>query len=317
MKLRVALRDDWLGVRARLADVAEVQLVDELPDADAVVCGRLTPEDTRGAERLRLVQATYAGAERIDVAALPPGCALCNVYGHEDAIGEWVLMSMLALRRHLLAYDRALRDDRWLRDLPLERELRGRTVGTLGFGHIGRRVAELARVFRMDVVAVTRSPSRDRGTGLRWLGRLGEHDRLFEEADFVVVSLPLTAETEGLVGVSELELLGRDGYLLNVARGPVVEERALYEALRDGIIAGAALDVWWRYPERREGPAPPSTFPFGELPNVVMTPHVSGRSAGTDRHRRQFIVEQLLRLADGRPLENVIAVGPRSYAAGR
>lgn len=317
MKLRVAVRDDWLGVRDRLGELPEVELVDDLADADAVVCSRLTAEDTRGAHRLRLVQATYAGAERIDVAALPPGCTFCNVYGHEDAIGEWVVMSMLALTHHLLAYDGALRAGRWLRDLPLERELRGRTVGTLGFGHIGRRVAELAGAFGMEAIAVTRSPSREREAGLRWLGGLDERDRLLAESDFVVVSVPLSAETEGLVGARELELLGAEGYLLNVARGAVVDERALYEALRDGVIAGAALDVWWRYPERRGEPTPPSEFPFGELPNVVMTPHVSGRSAGTDRHRRDFIVEQLLRLAAGRPLENVVAVGPQSYAPER
>lgn len=312
MRLRVAVRDDWLGVRDRVTELGELDLVDELADADAVVCTTLTPDDTRDAHRLRLVQATYAGAERIDVSALPSGCVLCNVHGHEDAIVEWVLMSMLALTHHLLAYDRALRDARWLRDLPLERELRGRTVGTLGFGHIGRRVVELALGFGMDSIAVTRSPSRERGAGLRWLGGLDERERLFAESDFVVVSVPLTAETERLVGTRELELLGADGYLVNVARGAVVDERALYEAVRDGVIAGAALDVWWRYPERRGERTSPSNYPFGELPNVVMTPHVSGRSAGTDRYRRDFIVEQLLRLADGRPLENVVAVGPPS-----
>jgi phosphoglycerate dehydrogenase-like enzyme len=173
LRLRVVLAggsgDDIAGRLAeRLpgSDVVNVarpeHLADALVDADAVVCNRLTPEDTRDARRLRLVQATSAGADRVDPAALPPGCTLCNAYAHEDAIAEWVLMSVLALTRHLLAYDRGLRSGEWNRDLPLERELRGRVLGTIGYGHIGRRVVELGRAFGMDALAVTRTPTPER-----------------------------------------------------------------------------------------------------------------------------------------------------------
>jgi phosphoglycerate dehydrogenase-like enzyme len=286
-------------------------LADALAEADAVVCNRLEPADTRAARRLRLVQATSAGADRVDRAALPPGCVLCNAYEHEQAIAEWVVMAVLALTRHLLRYDRGLRQNDWSRGLPLEQELRGKTIGTLGFGHIGRRVVELAAAFGMDAVAVTRSPTpeRARGGGLRWLGSLDDLDRLFSEADVAVVCVPLTEETRDLVGAPQLELLGPDGYVANIARGAVVEERALYQALREGRIAGAALDVWWNYPETRSAKAQPSAYPFDELDNVVMTPHVSGRSEGTRRGRTALVVEQLVRLAEGRPLENVLAEG--------
>jgi phosphoglycerate dehydrogenase-like enzyme len=286
-------------------------LADALVDADALVCNRLEPADTRGAQNLRLVQATSAGADRVHPAALPPGCTLCNAYEHEDAIAEWVMMAVLALTRHLVRYDGGLRENDWSRGLPLERELRGRTIGTLGFGHIGRRVVELGRAFGMDAVAVTRSPTpeRARAGGLRWLGSLADVDRLFDEADVAVVCVPLTEETSDLVGPGQLELLGPDGYLANIARGGVVQERPLYEALRDGRIAGAALDVWWNYPESRDAKAAPSAYPFHELDNVVMTPHVSGRSEGTRRGRTAFVVEQLVRLAKGRPLQNVLAEG--------
>lgn len=286
-------------------------LAEALAEADAVVCNRLEPADTRGARKLRLVQATSAGADRVDPAALPPGCVLCNAYEHEDAIAEWVLMAVLVLTRHLLRYDRGLRENDWSRGIPLERELRGRTIGTLGFGHIGRRVVELAGAFGMDAIAVTRSPApeRARAAGLRWLGGLDDLDRLFSEADVAVVSVPLAEETRDLVGPHQLELLGPDGYLANIARGAVVQERPLYEALREGRIAGAALDVWWSYPEARGAKAQPSAYPFHELDNVVMTPHVSGRAEGTRRGRTAFVIEQLVRLAEGRPLENVLAEG--------
>lgn len=291
----------------RVADPA--RFADALEEADAVICNRLAPADTRGARRLRLVQATSAGADRVDPAALPPGCVLCNAYEHEDAIAEWVLTAVLALTRHLLAYDRGLRAGRWSRDLPLERELRGRTVGTIGYGHIGRRVVELGRAFGMEAVAVTRSPTPERRDGLRWLGPLHDLDRLFDEADVAVVCVPLGPETEAVVGAQQLDLLGPEGYLANVARGGIVQEQPLYEALRDRRITGAALDVWWRYPESRHAPAQPSAYPFHELDNVVMTPHVSGRSQGTRSGRADFVVDQLLRLAEGRPLQNVLAEG--------
>jgi phosphoglycerate dehydrogenase-like enzyme len=291
-------------VRAQPEELARV-----LIDADAVVCNRLSPEDTRDAQRLRLVQATSAGADRVDPAALPRGCALCNAYEHEDAIAEWVLMAVLALTRHLLEYDRGLRSGDWSRDLPLERELRGRVLGAIGYGHIGRRVVELGRAFGMDAVAVTRSPTPERAEGLRWIGSPDDLDRLFAEADVAVVAVPLAPETAALVGATQLDLLGPEGYLANVARGGIVQEQALYEALRDRRIAGAALDVWWQYPESRNAAAMPSQYRFHELDNVVMTPHISGRSEGTRVGRAEFVVEQLVRLSAGLPLKNVLAEG--------
>lgn len=321
MKVVFAVRGDGyaahLASRVEEAGIALVRaepgdaLRRELADADVLICNRLEPADTEGATRLRLVQALSAGADGVDARALPPGCALCNLYEHEDAIAEWALMGVLAVSRHLLVYDRRLREGDWSPGLPTERELRGRTLGTIGYGHIGRRVVQLARAFGMEAVAVTRAPAGERAAGLRWLGALDEVGRLMRESDVAVVAVPLTDETRGLVGAAELDLLGPDGILANVARGDIVDERALYEALRDRRIAGAALDVWYRYPRRGES-AHPSELPFHELDNVVMTPHVSGRSEGTRLGRARFLVEQLRRLEEGRPLENIVAVGPRS-----
>jgi phosphoglycerate dehydrogenase-like enzyme len=301
------------AIRARARGVEVVVaggegLAAALREADAVVCGRLSAADTAETSRLRLVQSVSAGADGIDRAAIPPGCTLCNVHGHEQAIAEWALMCMLALSRRLLAYDSGLRSGLWRRfgedvALPLERTLRGRVVGSIGHGHIGRRVLELARGLGLDTRAVTRTP-REGVAGLE------ELPRLLEEVDFAVVAVPLTNETRGLIGARELELLGPDGYLLNPARGEVVGERALYEALRDGVIAGAAIDTWYRYPARAGEVVEPSAFPFTGLPNVVMTPHVSGRSQETREARRSFVGEQIARLVAGARLLNVIATGP-------
>jgi phosphoglycerate dehydrogenase-like enzyme len=280
----------------------------ELADADALLCNRLEAADTEGAGRLRLVQALSAGADNVDPAALPPGCTLCNLYGHEEAIAVWAVLGLLAVSRHLLAYDRRLREGHWSPELPMERELAGRVLGAIGYGHIGRRAVELGRAFGMDAVAVTRTPSDARAEGLRWLGGFDRIGELMAESDAVCVAVPLNAQTRGLVGAAELAALGPEGILVNVGRGEVVDEQALFDALRDRRIAGAALDVWYRYPGRADGPTQPSTLPFHELDNVVMTPHVSGRTAETRERRAAFLVEQLRRLAEGRALENVLAV---------
>lgn len=274
-----------------------------LVDADAVVCHVLSAGDTEGATRLRLVQAMSAGADRIERAAIPDGAALCVVGGHERAMAEWVLMAMLALPRRVLEFDRDLRRGQWhrlgdeRRDLG-EPELEGKNVVVLGWGQIGRAVGGLATAVGANVVPVSRS-----------LGNLGDLREILGAADFAVIALALQSETERLVGAGELEALGPGGYLINVARGRIVDEDALYEALRDGVIAGAAIDVWWNYPTEPGEVALPSKHPFHELDNVLMAPHVSGRSRRTTRRRWEFIADQLERFARGEPLVNVVQEG--------
>jgi phosphoglycerate dehydrogenase-like enzyme len=309
----------WLKERLPGADLVFVsdanraEIQQALQDADAVVVGgELTREDTAKATRLRLVHVLGAGWDGIADDALPRGCLLCNVYEHETAIGEWVLMGMLALARRLLVYDRDLRRGEWHEAYSFggtpERDLRGRTVGVLGLGHIGGRVAALARGIGMRVIGVTREPSDERAAlhGLDWLGDSSDLQRLLDESDFAVVCVPLTEETRGLIGAPELKRLGPDSYLVNVSRGPIVSEGPLYAALRDGTIAGAALDVWYRYPSGRGDRVLPASFPFWDLDNVVMTPHSSGWSESTLAGRWRFIAEQLARLQDGQALKNVI-----------
>jgi phosphoglycerate dehydrogenase-like enzyme len=323
IRVVIAVPDAGLGVDTIREHGVHADIVigtsDELPallvDADAIVCMRLTAADTKRASSLRLVQVFGAGDDEIAPDALPPGCVLANVYEHGRSIAEWALMVMLALSRRLLVHDRHLRQGIWhesVHALPVsERDLESRTVGAIGFGHIGRHLAELARALGMRVIAVTRSPS-DARAGLQhvaWLRGLDALPELLVEADFAVVCLPLVGETRGLIGERELELLGPESYLLNVARGPIVDETALYKALRDGTIAGAALDVWYRYPSRIGEETLPATQAFWELDNVLMTPHSSGWVDVTLPRRWRFVASQLERLAKGRPLENVLRVG--------
>jgi phosphoglycerate dehydrogenase-like enzyme len=283
-------------------------------DADAVVAAELHAGETARAERLRMIHVLGAGPDGIADDAIPAGCALCNVYEHETAIGEWALMTMLALSRRLLAYDRRLREGDWQRavffDGEPELDIRGRRVGFVGFGNIGRNAARLALAVGMSAAAVTRTPAlhvaEAERLGLAWLGGMTDLPRLLAESDFAVVCVPHVAETTGLIGAAELAQLRASSYLLNVGRGPVVDEYALYSALTEGRLAGAGIDVWYRYPENPGETTMPANLPFWELDNVVMTPHSSGWTASTLEGRWRFIAEQIASLRDGLPLRNVL-----------
>ena len=284
-----------------------------LDSADAAIAMILRAEDAAAATGLRLCQAFVAGYDLIAVDALPAGCTVCNAYDHETAIGEHVLGVTLMLTRRLGERDRALRAGTFRQGEGLDRDLAGRTVGVVGLGHIGRRVVEVCRAIGMRAVAVTAQPSPERAAaaGLDWLGGPVREDlhELLRRADIAVICLPLEAATQGLIGAAELAALGPDGILVNVARGPIVQERPLYDALCDGVIAGAAIDVWWQYPKGGELQMRPSAEPFWELDNVVLTPHTSGLSQSMQRGRWELCVRQLRAFAEGRPLENVVRAG--------
>jgi phosphoglycerate dehydrogenase-like enzyme len=296
------------------AESGSAELRTEIGRADAVVCADLSADELELATRLRLVHVLGAGWDGIDVTALPQGCVLCNVHEHEVAMAEWALMGMLALTRRLITYDRDLRAGVWGTPNRFEgefdRDLRGRTVGIVGYGGIGREVARLARAIGMEAVAVTRSPQRADPAvdGLRWIAGMDELPRLLSEADFAVLALPLDDSTRGLIGADELAELGPEGYLVNLARGPLVQEEALYVALSSGRIAGAALDVWYRYPAAADEIVLPASFPFWELSNVVMTPHAAGFTRSTFERRWLFIADQLGRLERGEELQNIVRV---------
>ncbi|MBV9523408.1 MAG: hypothetical protein JO010_11475, partial [Alphaproteobacteria bacterium] len=142
---------------------------------------------------------------------------------------------------------------------------------------------------------------------------LGELDQILPECDFLLVACPLDAATRGLLDGPRLALCRRSAVLINVARAEIVDEDALYAALRDGVIAGAALDVWYSYPTAKEPHARPSRHPFQELPNVIMTPHCAAWTEGLFERRWSFIAGNLDRFASGMPLRNIVIGGPAPH----
>jgi phosphoglycerate dehydrogenase-like enzyme len=286
-------------------------LRDELRDVDVYVGSRFTAAMAEPAEKLRLIHVAGAGTDKIDFAALPDGVLVANTFHHEWSIAEYVLSAAIMLRRDFLAQDRALRRGVWatsvyddaIGQLPT---LRNARVGFVGFGHIGQRAWELLRVLGSEGAAVTGSGRVDAAAhGLSWVGDTSRLDALLSESDVVVVSAPLNPATEGMIGVRQLRLIGPDGVLINVGRGPLVDEHALYESLRAGYLRAAAIDVWYRYPGP-DGRVVPSALPFHELANVLMTPHSSGVTSDTFLGRAGDIAANVVRLGRGETLSNVV-----------
>lgn len=292
----------------------EREILPRLSDVDVLVTMAFTPEMAAAAPRLRLVQVPGAGLDRIDRAALGPATALANAYGHDTGIAEYVLGAMLCLARDFRRLDAGMREGRWESvwsgaPVPLWRELAGKTLGIVGYGRIGQAVARRALAFDMEVLAIRRDAGRPDPHRLPSVRGPEALDDVLARADFLALTLALSSDTRGLIDARALARMKPTAMLINVARAEVVDEDALYAALAGGALGGAALDVWYRYPQGA-GPTLPSRLPFHTLPNVLMTPHVSGWTEGTMDARAAVIAENIHRVARGEaPVNAVVRVG--------
>jgi phosphoglycerate dehydrogenase-like enzyme len=305
-------------VRARLSFRCEMLASDEatliatLADADILVSMEFSTPMAEAAPRLRLVQVPGAGLDRVDRSALRPGTHLANAYGHEAGIAEYIIGAMIALTRSFGRLDAKLRQGHWESQWvvggaapPLWSELAGKTLGILGFGHIGQALARRALALDMQVCAVRRRVQMDMSSGLLFVGGPERVDEVLRLSDYLAITLPLSSATRNLVDNRRLQLVKRGAYLVNVARAEICDELALYRALASGHLAGAALDVWYRYPTSAD-PTVPAAQPFHELDNVMMTPHISGWTEGMLNARVSVIADNIERTAQGKAPLNLI-----------
>jgi phosphoglycerate dehydrogenase-like enzyme len=273
-------------------------LRERAPEMDVlVVSGLWRNELLEAAPKLRFIQSIGAGTDQFPRDLLRQrGIRLASAQGvNERAVSEHAMALILALARQLhLARDnqakaewRGMISDRTKR----EDELQGKTLVIVGLGRIGTRLARLARAFDIRVIGVKRSPQP-----VAKVDRLVTPDRLAEvlpEADFVALTSPLTPETEGLIGAAELAAMRPQSYMINVARGRVVDEPALIDALERGVIAGAGLDTFY------DEPLPPSS-PLWRMPQVLITPHTAGETRRYEENVIDILLDNLGRLWSGK-----------------
>ena len=279
--------------------------------ADAIVGGRIKG-DWPPVPSLKLYQVPFTGYEFLKPEDLPRGCTLCNSYGHEVAIAEFVLLGMLEREIGLSKYDREFRESGWKGRVPgvgpNHGELSGKTVGIVGYGHIGKAVALRAAAFGMRTVAVNRTVGNVPPPLQAFYG-LDQLDILLSESDYVVITLPTAPGTRGLIDVHKFDLMKSDAVIVNVGRAPVLVEEDLYNALAEKRIGGAIIDVWYGYPTPEDPERKPSHYPIWELDNVIMTPHCSSRSVVSRERRWMTVPRNLDHLARREPLENIAFQG--------
>jgi phosphoglycerate dehydrogenase-like enzyme len=317
----VRLLRQHLSTRCRFFPFAEPPkegaLHKQLASADVVIGSSFTEPMARAATRLKLLHTPGAGVDSLSLRALSPRTTVANSYFHGLAIGEYVMMMVLALSRDLLKMDtrfrRGLWDASWIWGNPPAAEIQGKVLGLIGYGHIGREVATRARAFGMKLWVISAHPPKRRQKHVEFWETPDKVHTLLKASDYVALACPLNDQTRGLIGSREFSWMKKTAFLINVARGPVVDEEALYLALRTRRIQGAAVDVWYRYPTDKR-PCAPSHFPFHKLDNIIITPHMSGWMKGTRENRFKLIAENIDRLAAGLRLRNVVQ-GPRRHPA--
>lgn len=303
---------------AAIADAASiVYLTDVAPEqrakvisAATVILARNTAKELQPAEialigNARLVQFLTAGIDYVPLAGFPPAVPVANNGGaYSESIAEHTVMMALAAFKRLLAEHRKLEAGTFDQFRP-NRMLAGSVCGILGFGGIGIATARLMRAFGAEVHAINRRGASE--IPIDWIGTDADLDRLLAVSDILVLSVPLTPATNGLIGARELALMKPDAVLINIARGEIVDEAALFAHLQRMPGFTACIDAWWIEPVRH------GRFemghPFTSLPNVIASPHNSSSAIGARHVALQRAMENILRVLRGGEARNIV---PRS-----
>ena len=293
-----------------LADKDQIRKL--LPDFDVLVSTSLDISWKNEAKSLKAIFMPGAGWDKISPEAVPDECVVTNSYEHESAIAEYVLMSMIALDRDLInAHNTFAKNDwdYWPQRFGPFKELSNRNVLVIGAGRIGKKVLELTSAFNMNNYAIEEFDI-DSNTKLKLNLKMVEKPKnmssLISIADFVVICVPYIKSTKGMIGEKELYAMKNDSFIINPARGPIIQEKHLYYALKSNRIAGACLDTWYKYPNSSSDNPTPSEYPFNELQNVILTPHVCGSTYGTFSRRMGIVAKNINNFYNDDPLIHII-----------
>ena len=313
MSVQIAVIDDWQNVASgvvnwsALESIGQVHFLHDYPADTATMIERLRGFDVicvmrerstldkallQGLPKLKLLVTGGMRNAALDLpAAKALGITVCGTDSYKQAAPELTWALIMASSRNLLAEANSLRAGGW--QVGLGGDLHGKTLGILGLGSIGQKVAQFAQVFGMRVIAWSENltPQRAAESGVTWVSK----KELFEQADILTVHLVLSDRSRGLVDAEALSWMKPSARLVNTARGPIVDEQALVQALESGRLAGAALDVFAEEPL-------PANHPFRRLPTVLATPHVGYVSEQNYRQFYAHMIEDIQAWANGAPI---------------
>lgn len=307
-----AFDDEFISdLKARLGADIILSSGEQLPapaEFEILISGRPRREWLTASSKLKALIIPWAGLPESTRKLMNefPSIDVHNLHHNSVPTAEHALALMFAVARRIVRSDASLRQGDWTPRYDSEEPilLEGKTALVLGFGAIGRRIGSVCRALGMRVIAVRRSSFSESADDIE-VRTVSELPSLLPRAQVIFIALPLTPETEGLMTARELELLPEGALLINIARGKIVDEAALYDVLRRGRIH-AGLDVWYRYPTSPETRTStlPSLYPFHELGNVTLSPHLGGDSDETERIRAAGLAAMLNAAATGLPIPN-------------
>jgi phosphoglycerate dehydrogenase-like enzyme len=304
---RNKLNPEWLkAIEALIPILPEAELIHEpgqakaqTPLADVLVGGVYQPGELEKAENLKAVIVPFAGVNKLPLKMLAEKkVRVANSHGNAATVAERSLALILAFHARLIPFHNDLTKGIWhgtrgSHANPLQDtwdSIRERTCGFIGMGAIGWELSRLTAAFGCRNLAWRRRVDAAKPD---WVERVSDDlDQVLKDSDIICLTIALTPETKGLLSRQRLMNM-KDKFLLNISRADLVDEKGLYDALSQGVLKGAGLDVWYRYPESPGDICEPSNYPIHELPNVVLSPHISGFNPYAARRNIKFTLEQI------------------------
>lgn len=321
MKVLVPYPDELVKIfKSIIGDRAEIVQSERSADAmleaggDAEIVGSVVVpgEYILNSSNLRMIQTFGAGIDSVDLGAVRErgNIIVCNNHVNSAEVAEFAISLLFAVAKSLILSDRELRAGNWIHRWggPVPNlEIRGKNVLIIGLGHIGADIAKRLKSFDVTITAATRSGTSNNANLVDQVVSIDQVERYVKDADYIILSLPLTDESAGLVDREFISWMKPTSVLVNISRAQIVDEHALYDALKEKRIHGAGIDVWWHYPKEWRGIAvPPSDVPFHELDNIVITPHRAAYSANTERELFLFAAQNILRFIRGETPLNIV-----------
>jgi len=298
-------------------DYSEQTLLKYAPETDVLITDSISKEFLNQAPHLKYIQIPYTGANGLDFNLLKnyPSVTVTNSHSNSLTIAEHAVALLFTVAKQINYRDAHMRQGDWstryervMNSFPLV----GKTAGIIGYGAIGEKTAKMLKFgFDMKILGIKRHPEEIKDNICDFLGGIEDMPKVLQESDFIIVALPLTNETRGIINKEQFDMMKKGAIIVNIARGPIIEEKALYDFLKSKK-GYAGIDVWYNYPSSEtditQGKDKKTfqNYPFHELENIVMSPHSAFRVADIGVKTGEDIITNLMLLSEGKQPINIL-----------